>query len=649
MPNVETPRTTDQGQRTKRKYTVSDKVRAANRLKLPKALSVDKKIRYRLTPKRLAANRASLRKALQARRYKRYARDWVRAVDMRKTAVQAGETQEEYDRHMELMEQVLPAEGERQRNGVRGLGQALWRRRRLFGNRAQRELFSFYLELEEAAVEGLSLDSVQDLRCETCYVFLEGEHPRLEETMERLDQRLVRVTEAYLTELAEELVRLEVWGKHCYRADLLDQPPEVIGNGLVRRREVRRRMNKHHAKGKHTSLWLDAKGTKSHLLKAFVEAGHRLPDPRREEDLTLHLRLIEAAFFGGMDNGFGLKAGLGVRDLGLGKDTKSESRNPNPEAAASSLKYRVARVKRLFPELYQAVWNLAEATWERMQVYARQGEKEAEELRRKLERAARGTLGHGKKSLAQLWWEVRDRRLAQNPGDAIYQLLWAKFLVALKKAKAERRKAEARKRRAEARKQKQEAKKQEQEARSQEPEGPGLGTGDSGFGEQAEKQESEAKQGTGDRLQGTDAGLGTRDSGLGEQAEAAECKIQNSRLKIEEPRKQKSEAGSEQSEAAESKIGNPKSKIDKPRDPNPALDGLQWKVERLIGVFLCSCTYPAFQAAKECNRRVEEAFRGLEGAVEGALQRIDRLRAKREKGRIGKKRKAKREKGERGN
>src|SRR6516164_2963795 len=593
------PRTTDKGQKTKRKYTVSDKVRAANRLNMAKALAVDKKIRYRLTDKRLAANRASLVKA-------RYVRDRLRAVGLRKPAVQAGETQEEYDRHMELMEQVLPAEGERQRNGVRGLGQALWRRRRLFGNRAQGELFSFYLELEEAAVEGLSLDSVQDLRCETCYVFLEGEHPRLEETMERLDQRLVRVTEAYLTELAEELVRLEVWGKHCYRADLLDQPPEVIGNGLVRRREVRRRMNKHHAKGKHTSLWLDAKGTKSHLLKAFVEAGHRLPDPRREQDFTLHLRLIEAAFFGGMDNGFGLKAGLGVRDLGLGKDSKSESRNPNPEAAASSLKYRVARVKRLFPELYQAVWNLAEATWERMQVYARQGEKEAEELRRKLERAARGTLGHGKKSLAQLWWEVRDRRLAQNPGDAIYQLLWAKFLVALKKAKAERRKAEARKRRAEARKQKPEVRSQESEAGS-------------------------------------------------------ESKIGDSKFKIEEPRNPNPEPrvpnpGSGQSSIDNHQSAIPEFKIEEPRNPNPeprvpnpdseqsstenrqsSILGLQWKVERLIGVFLCSWTYPAFQAAKECNRRVEEAFRGLEGAVEAALQRIDRLRAKRQKGRIGKK------------
>src|SRR6516162_7415597 len=564
---MEKPRTTDQGQRTKRKYTVSDKVRAANRLNLPKALSVDKKIRYRLTPKRLAANRVSLRKALQARRYKRYAHDWVRAVDLRKSALQAGETPEEYDRHMELVEQVLPAEGERQRNGVRGLGQALWRRRRLFGNRAQRELFSFYLELEEAAVEGLSLDSVQDLRCETCYVFLEGEDPRLEETMERLDKRLVRVTEAYLTELAEELVRLEVWDQQCYRADLLDQPPEVIGNGLVRRREVRRRMQKQQGRGKHTSLLAllpDAKETKSHLLKAFVEAGHRLPDPRREEDFALHLRLIEAAFFGGMDNGFGLQAGLGVGDSGLGKDTKSESRVPNP----ASLDYRVARVKRLFPELYQAVWNLAEATWQRLQVYARQGEKEAEELRRKLERAARGTLGHGKKSLAQLWWEVRDRRLAQNPGDVIYQLLWAKFLVALKKAKAERRKAEARRRRAEARKHKAEA--------------AGFGTRDSGFGKQAEKQKSEAKQGTGGGLQGTAAPdpksrIPNCGAGIREQASSVNQQPTTRDTRNPKPEPQVPDPG-----PGQSSIDNHQS----------AIQDVQWKVERLIGVFLCSWTYP---------------------------------------------------------
>ena len=112
MATNQEPRTKNQEQRTKRKYTVSDKVRAANRINSAKARSVDKEIRYRRTPKRLAANRASLVKA-------RYVRDQLRAADLRKSAVRAGESQEEYDRHIELVEQALPAEGERQRNGVR--------------------------------------------------------------------------------------------------------------------------------------------------------------------------------------------------------------------------------------------------------------------------------------------------------------------------------------------------------------------------------------------------------------------------------------------------------------------------------------------------------------------------------------------------
>src|SRR5215470_5437210 len=228
-------RTTGKGRRTKRKYNVSDKVRAANRLNLEKARSVDKKIRYRLTAKRVAANRASLVKA-------RYVRDRLRAVDLRKSAVPAGETPEEYDRHLELVEGVLPAEGQRQRNGVRGLAQALWRRRRVFVNRVQRETFSFYRELEKAAVLGLCRDSVVDLKLETAWVFLEGAHPRVDETVERLEKRLVRVGEAYLTERAEELVQLYVWEER-YRADLLDQAPEVIGNGLLGRREVMRQMS----------------------------------------------------------------------------------------------------------------------------------------------------------------------------------------------------------------------------------------------------------------------------------------------------------------------------------------------------------------------------------------------------------------------
>ena len=43
----------------------------------------------------------------------------------------------------------------------------------------------------------------------------------------------------------------------------------------------------------------------------------------------------------------------------------------------------------------------------------------------------------------------------------------------------------------------------------------------------------------------------------------------------------------------------------------------------MIGVFLCSEAYHAFKAAQQCNRRVEEAYRGLESAVQKALDQKD--------------------------
>ena len=481
-------------------------------------------------------------------------------MDLRQSAPQVGETQEEYDRHLKLVEGVLPAVRQRQRNGVRGLAQALWRRRRVFVSRVQRETFSFYLELEKAAVWGLCPASVQGLEFVTTDVFVEGEHPRLEEIVECLDKRLVRVAEAYLTEQAEKLVQLEVWGEHRYRADFLDQPPEVIGNGLLPRGQVKRRMKKE-PKGnlKHTALWawkLKVARTKSGLLKAWVGAGNRLPDPRREEDFGLHLRLMEAAFFGDRHAGFGLAGSAGVPPAGVGQCDRGQA---GETPALPGLDYRVAKFQAAQPELYQGVRNLAEATWQRLRVFACQAEKEAKDLREKLERAARGTLGPGPKSLKELWREARDRRLAEAPRDPIDEAIWANFQQALEKAKAE--------------KQKSEAGSQKQEARIQ----------DSGV-----------------RIQDSEVGTST-----GTTCEIAEPQIENPKSKTQE----------------QSAIDNRQSSIP---GQSSILDDLhlQWRVERMIGVFLCSEAYQALKAAKQCNRRVEEAFRALEGALEPALQRL---------------------------
>jgi glycyl-tRNA synthetase beta subunit len=52
----------------KRRYTISDKVLAANRRNLEKANAVPKSIRYRATARRLAACHANLQKAQAAQR-----------------------------------------------------------------------------------------------------------------------------------------------------------------------------------------------------------------------------------------------------------------------------------------------------------------------------------------------------------------------------------------------------------------------------------------------------------------------------------------------------------------------------------------------------------------------------------------------------
>ena len=429
---------------------------------------------------------------------------------------------------MELVEGVLPAEQRRERNGVQGLGQALWRRRRLFGSRARRETLGFYLELEKAALDGLCPASVRDLSFSSWHLFAGGADPRLEQTMDRLDQRLVRVAEAYLSEESEELIRLGVW-EQPYRADFLEQPPEVIGNALVGAGVVRRRMEEgRNGDGEMKPAdWFDwdlqGSDTKSGLLKEFVRQGYRLPDARREEDFALHLRLIEAAFFGDRQAGFGLAGSAGVPPAGVGEG------DPVP-----ALEYRVAEFKGRYPELYQAVRSLAEATWQRLRVFARQAEKEAQDLREKLERAAAGTLGPGAKSLKELWQEARDRRWAQLPRDPIDEVLWAKCLQALEKAMAEKQEPEGGN-------QKSEARSQKPEVRSQEP----------------------------------------------------------------EARREARSAASEQS----------------PIDNRQSI--ILWRVEHLIGVFLCSEAYHAFKAAEQCNRRVEEAFGTLEGALDAALGRLE--------------------------
>src|SRR5438309_1533065 len=95
-----------------RKYTVSPKVLAAARANLAKANAISKEVRYRPTPKRLIACRANLVKALVA--LKDDQRAWAprfrlgtHTVSLRRSLVLAGESEAQYDAHLERFRRAL--------------------------------------------------------------------------------------------------------------------------------------------------------------------------------------------------------------------------------------------------------------------------------------------------------------------------------------------------------------------------------------------------------------------------------------------------------------------------------------------------------------------------------------------------------------
>jgi hypothetical protein len=103
----------------------------------------------------------------------------------------------------------------------------------------------------------------------------------------------------------------------------------------------------------------------------------------------------------------------------------------------------------------------------------------------------------------------------------------------------------------------------------------------------------------------------------------AESKIKNQKAKGKNQEVEDGAGVGGPSLAAQSKIPNPKSKIKEQSPIDDRQKTILWRVEHLIGVFLCSEAYQAFNAAEECNHQVEEAFDALQGALDDALGRLE--------------------------
>jgi len=197
---------------TKRKYTISDRVLAANRRNLVLARRVDAGVRFRPTPQRAAASRANLVKARAVLRAASLSPDGYRreenesgfrdpvfgvrriccegrsanpepqtpnperrwfdapsygtcftrglyAVSLRRSARLAGESAAAFDRHVERFLQALNPKNDGERRLARGIAETVWRRLRVFGAQARWERVGLIYRLREAA--GLA-DGVRD-------------------------------------------------------------------------------------------------------------------------------------------------------------------------------------------------------------------------------------------------------------------------------------------------------------------------------------------------------------------------------------------------------------------------------------------------------------------------------------------------------
>jgi hypothetical protein len=97
--------------------------------------------------------------------------------------------------------------------------------------------------------------------------------------------------------------------------------------------------------------------------------------------------------------------------------------------------------------------------------------------------------------------------------------------------------------------------------------------------------------------------------------------------------KQEPEGGNQKSEGRSKKQEVRSQEPETRREARPAkseqssIDNRQsiilGRVEHLIGVFLCSEAYHAFQAAEQCNLRVEEAFDAVGQALQDALPPVE--------------------------
>jgi hypothetical protein len=299
----------------KRKYTVSDKVLAANRRNLKKANAVPKSIRYRATPRRLASCHANLQKAQAAQRDPQHPRrrgqlgHGFHVADLGRTAAQAGERLEDLDRHRALFLKAFG--GSRQQSRLaRALADIFWRRWRALAWEAEREAKQFYGRLAQrpnpvsalrpiayGRQAGISVAELQTSRALDCLVILAG-LVDLGDRLGQLSRRFERLARTWIGLQSDEPVSFAVgtqpsisrieW-EHWKKSEAALSNPFLSSGQVAQRLEQSRKPLRPLDPPEEWRPWGEGRGFNPAAANAEVE----LP-----ADFEAHRKRLAAAFGG---------------------------------------------------------------------------------------------------------------------------------------------------------------------------------------------------------------------------------------------------------------------------------------------------------------------------------------------------------------
>ena len=414
----------------KRKYTVSEKSRAASLRNLVLANQAPHWLKYRRTDRRDAACYKALEKAVaEMRRFDspHYGLGFKRGTScasLLRSLALAGETREEYEAHLERMRKAFAPLSEPDRKLVLAAAQAVWRRLRVFGGQGRWELYAVAGILAEmiaereaeaerrAAAEGAG-EKVQPVdpyhdpfgheRAQMLGIHLIG--LLQEDGVEKEAGRLNRRIQMLLAALGQEPEPTEEDGvaASAETDDEAEQSAAVNGNPLGQPQRLAATLNLQREPLKDPSHWRDASGAGPGAEPDAAGgtggkgAGQRKPDPHPCENVRdlaqrgglmrlLHRQGANNPEFSRLEGPDGKAVWIDLWQRAFGIDDSSVVRGPSSVAATDhGPRTTDSPFQSSIDHRQSAILHTAEITWERIQMHLQHREKEAAQVKEVLE------------------------------------------------------------------------------------------------------------------------------------------------------------------------------------------------------------------------------------------------------------------------